>query len=316
MTSSSPSPCVSIILPVYNSAKLLPAALESAFAQTFQDFEIIAVNDGSTDDTAQVLKQYEPRIRIMHQANAGASSARNAAIRVAQGEFIAFLDADDIWEPQKLALQVEAMRADAKLGVCYTECLYFDEEKSWLANFGRHPQMSGMIFDAILADHFISMSSVLVRKRCLDEVGLFDESLIGSEDYNVYLRLAKKYPYHFVNQPLVRLRCHDGNLSGNLPQMCRDEIANLDKIAAMFPDMAIPKRRLSAQLLYRFGQYHFDAHDFKLARECFARSIRFGPLRLKSYIYLVASSLPLGLLQTLRNVVRAVRGVGRPHPAS
>lgn len=316
MTSSTSPPCVSVIIPVYNSAALLPAALESVFNQTFQDYEIITVNDGSTDNTAQVLQGYEPRIRVFHQSNAGASSARNAGIRAARGEFIAFLDADDIWEPEKLELQVAALRAHQAAGVCYTEGFYFEGEKSWICNFGDNPQTSGMIFDAILAKHFISMTSVMVRRSCLDEVGLFDESLIGSEDYNLFLRLAKKYPYQFVERPLVRLRCHDGNLSGNLPQMCRDEIANLDKIATMFPDITIPKRRLSGEILYRFGQYHFDAHDFKLARECFARSIRFTPTRLKSYLYLAASSLPFGLLQLLRNLVRAVRGVGRPHPAS
>ena len=316
MTSSSSKPCVSVILPIYNNAALVPEALESALNQTFQDFEIIAVDDGSTDNSAQVLRSYEPRIRVFQQANGGASSARNLAIREAQGEFIAFLDADDIWELNKLELQVAAFRADEKVGVCYSECVLFDTQKTWDANFGSNPHTSGMIFDAILAKHFISMSSVMIKRSCLDDVGLFDESLIGSEDYNLFLRLAKKYPYKFLETSLVRLRCHDGNLSGNLPQMCRDEIANLDKIAAMFPDVTIPKRRLSGEILYRFGQYHFDAHDFKLARECFAGSIRFTPMHLKSYIYLAASILPSGLRQSLRNIVRAVRGVGRPHPAS
>lgn len=312
---SSP-PAVSIVVPVYNGVRLLPAALESAFKQTFQDFEIIVVDDGSTDGTRELLASYGDRIRAFHQQNGGASSARNHGIREARGEYIAFLDSDDLWQPEKLAIQMVCLREHPDAGVCFTDLNYFDERNQWSAEFKRVVPPSGMMFDAILRNHFISMSSVVVRRKCLDEVGLFDESLIGCEDYNLFLRLAQRYPFQFIAQPLIESRCHEGNLSNNLPQMCRDEIANVDKIAAMFPEMRIPRQELRHEIYYRFGQYHFDASDFKLARDCFASAIRCKPLSPRAYIYWLAAVLPESLLQSLRNLLRSLKGARRSHAAS
>ncbi len=314
------NPCVSVIMPVYNAANFLSAALESALKQTFEDFEIIVVDDGSTDGTRELLQtfeqNFEPRVRVLRQANAGASSARNTAIRAARGEFIAFLDSDDLWEPQKLELQVAALRERPEAGVCFGESLYFDEEKSWDANFKDRAPAFGMIFKLLLTEHIIAMSSVMVRKSCLDEVGLFDESLIGCEDYNLYLRLAQRFPFRFLAQPLTHLRCHEASLSNDLVQMRRDEIANVEKIAALFPDMAIPQRRLCAQISFRFGQYHFDRHEFAVARACFARSLHYAPLRVGAYVYLAAALLPDSTRHLLRNALRALRGAGRTHAES
>ena len=308
---SSSQPLVSIILPVYNGAQMVCAALESAFAQTFQDFEIIAIDDGSTDDSAQILGSFEPRIRVLNQKNGGASKARNLGIESARGEWVAFLDADDIWEPQKLEKQVELMRQNPKTGVSFSECLYFDENREWNADFGaRVPAMSA-IFEAMLSEHFIAMSSVMVRRECFQKVGVFDESLVGCEDYNLFLRLARQFQFRFLAEPLVKLRCHDGNLSNDLPQMCHDEIANLDKIAALFPDLAIPKRRLKSKILFRFGGYYFDAGDFKSARSCFARALACAPLQLKNYPFLCAALLPESVRENARNVVRVVRRSGK-----
>jgi len=309
MTSAtSKTPTVSIIVPVYNSLTMLPAALETVFNQTFQDFELILVDDGSTAGSSELLKTYESRARVLTKKNGGASSARNVGIQIARGEFVAFLDADDLWDSKKLELQVAAFREKPETGVCFTECLYFDSEKEWEANFGRHDNMEGMIFDLILREHFISTTTVMIRRDCLTDIGLFDETLTGCEDYNLFLRLAEKYPYRFLAQPLAKLRCHDGNLSNNLPQMCRDEVANLDKIAELYPERGIPKNLLKSQIYFRFGQYHFDANDFRLAKNCFRNAIRFKPTKVSAYIYLTLALLPAFIRNPLRNLVRTARG--------
>jgi glycosyltransferase involved in cell wall biosynthesis len=302
------NPTFSIIMPVYNAERFLSEALDSAFAQTFTDFEVVVVDDGSTDNTAQILASYGERIRVLTQENGGPSKARNAAIRASRGEFIAFLDSDDIWDARKLELQIAVMREDENIGFCFSDCQYFDSENIWEGNMGsRVPPMEQM-FDAMLTEHFITLSSVVVRRKCVDAVGPFDESLIGCEDYNFYLRVADRYGFHFMPQSLVKSRCHADNLSNDLAQMRQDEIANLDKIAAMFPEREIDKRRLSAKILFRFGQYHFDRQEFPLARSCFARAIAGAPFRPSTYVYLAASALPAGVRQKLRGALRAVRG--------
>ncbi len=310
-----PTPAVSIVIPVYNGAHLLDATLQSVFEQTFGDFEILVIDDGSTDSTRELLASYGERIRVFEQQNGGASSARNRGIRHARGEFIAFLDGDDLWDADKLRLQVEALRADPEVGVCSSECVYFDAEKQWPANLlGRTPAR-GMIFDLLLVDHCISTSAVMVRKSCLDDVGVFDESLIGCEDYNLFLRLARKYPFRFLPQVLVKSRIHASNLSADLPQMCRDEIANLDKIDALYPELHLPIQSLQAGIWFRFGQYHFDNHDFAAARAAFWQSMRRAPSKAASYVYFGAALLPTAVRERGRAVLRAVRSKAKPDSA-
>jgi glycosyltransferase involved in cell wall biosynthesis len=316
MNSANNNPCVTVIVPVYNSVHLLPAALETVFNQTFQDFEIILIDDGSTDGSLELLKTYESRARVLTQTNSGASSARNKGIAMAHGEFIAFLDSDDLWDPKKLEMQVAVFRENPETGVCFTDCLYFDATKEWDGNFRRYPNLNGMVFDALLVDHFVSTSAVMVRHDCLKDVGVFDETLIGCEDYNLYLRLAQKYPYRFIPEPLVKLRCHEGNLSNNLPQMCRDEISNLDKIAEMFPEMEIPKNKIKSDIFFRFGQYYFDANDFRSAKKAFRAAIKFKPKKFTAYIYLLLSIMPSALRSPLRNIVRSLRGTRQQNVAS
>ncbi len=304
---SLPNPAVSVVIPVYNGAHLISASLESVFNQTFQDFEVLVVDDGSTDGTRELLQTFEPQVRVFHQPNGGASSARNHAIRQARGEFIAFLDGDDLWEPRKLELQVETLRAHPESGLCSTECVCFDEKREWPLHLLANVPDAGMVFDLLLVDHCVTTSAVMVRRACLDDVGCFDESLRGAEDYNLFLRLAKKYPFRFLRETLVKSRIHAGNLSANLAQMCRDEIVNLDKIDALYPELRLPRRKLQAGIWFRFGQYHFDNHDFSNARVAFAESIRRAPLRAPSYIYFFASLLPGTPRERARDVVRIAR---------
>ncbi|MBI3650622.1 MAG: glycosyltransferase family 2 protein [Acidobacteria bacterium] len=256
---ASPSkPLVSVIMPTYNNALYIGAALDSVLQQTFQDFEIIVIDDGSTDNTAEVLQPYRDAIRYLKKANGGPSSARNLGIALAQGEFIAFHDSDDTWVADKLALQLDHFAQNPEVGVVFTGSHRYNAKGIVDSNIRKgHTMPTGMIFDKILTDHFIAMPSVMVRKSCLDHIGLFEEGLIGNEDFNLYLRLARHYAFGFVNKVLVHIRLHEHNLSDNLAQMCEDEIKNLDKIAALFPDARIPKRQLSGRIYARFGRYYF-----------------------------------------------------------
>ena len=204
-----------VIIPTYNRRDLLEEAIESVLQQSYRDFELIVVDDGSTDNTADFLKQLPGDIRVLSQENRGPSAARNAGIAVANGEFITFLDSDDKWLPDKLAIQIEFMHAHPEAMVCYTDAI-------WIRNGVRvnpkrhHSKKSGWIFEDCVPLCIVRPSSVLMRRKFFDEVGLFDEALPSCEDYDLWLRAALKMPFHFIEQQLIIKRGgHKGQLSAN-----------------------------------------------------------------------------------------------------
>ena len=286
-------PLVTVVIPAYNAAKYLIESLDSVLAQSFGDFEVIVVDDGSTDETPEILTPYLDVIRYIRTENRGPSSARNLAIRESRGELIAFQDADDVWLPEKLALQVELLEARPGLGVAFTGSERFNERETLDCNLTTgSPVPSGWVFDELLSRHFIALSTVVVRRSCLDAVGGFDESLVGAEDYNLFLRLAHSYQFGLVSKVLVRKRCHDEGLSEDLESMYRDEIANLDQIADLFPNAHIRTARLKAEIHLRFGRYYFTRSDYQKARRCFVRALRQPASPWEALVYLAVSTLP------------------------
>ena len=195
-------PAVSVIIPTYNRAVLVQQAVESVLKQTFRDYELIVVDDGSTDGTDRALERFGGRLRYVYQTNRGPSAARNRGVHEAQGAFIAFLDSDDLWVPQKLARQLTALRDRADRLVCYTD-------EIWIRRGVRvnprkkHHKHSGWIFAHSLRLCLVSPSSVLMRREFFDEVGFFDESLPVCEDYDLWLRASSRMPFLFVREPLI-----------------------------------------------------------------------------------------------------------------
>jgi glycosyltransferase involved in cell wall biosynthesis len=294
MITSPKQPLVSVIIPTYNNAHFLCASLDGILNQTFRDFEIIVVDDGSTDDTETIVQPYLDSIRFFRKVNGGPATARNLGIKNSTGEFIAFLDADDLWLKTKLELQVNHLQDNPRVGLVFTDAVRFDAEGNFRPSFretyGYVP--SEKIFEQLLFNHFIALPSVMVRRRCLDDVGWFDESLTGAEDYNLYLRLARKYEFGFLDKVLVHIRLHGASLSDNLAQMCEDEIKNLDKIASLFPDAEIPKRKLAGRIYARFGRYYFSQQRFREARDCFTQAFLHAPLQVGALPFFFLASLP------------------------
>lgn len=196
------SPRISVIIPTYNRAWTLRAAMDSVLAQEYPSFELLVIDDGSTDETPELLREYGSRIRIFRQPNRGVSAARNRGIAAARGSLIAFLDSDDRWLPGKLAAQAAFFAANPDALICQTEEL-------WVRNGvrvnprRRHQKRSGIIFEPSLALCLVSPSAVMVRRRLFDEFGLFDESLPACEDYDLWLRVSRKYPVHLIETPLI-----------------------------------------------------------------------------------------------------------------
>jgi glycosyltransferase involved in cell wall biosynthesis len=203
-------PKVSIIIPTYNREEYIVDAIESLLSQTFRDFEIIVIDDGSTDNTKQVLSKYGDKIRYIYQVNSERAVARNKGIEASKGEYIAFLDSDDLCMSNRLVEQVNVLDSKPDVGLVYANAIYVDYAKNIVIDKTAYIQRpSGFIFRYIvLAKDIFSPSQVLVRRSCFNKVGYFDHSTIPAEDWDMWLRIAKVYKVEHIPRPLVKYRLH------------------------------------------------------------------------------------------------------------
>jgi glycosyltransferase involved in cell wall biosynthesis len=220
MTKQAKNPKVSVIIPTYNRGWILREAIDSVLAQDHRDYELIVVDDGSTDDTRQILGSYGRDIVVLQQPNRGVSGARNRGIAESRAPLVAFLDSDDLWLPQKLTRQVAFFQSKPDALICQTE-------ETWLRNGARvnpkkrHRKPAGQIFEPSLALCLVSPSAVMIRKPLFDAVGLFDERLPACEDYDLWLRISCRHPVFLIDEPLIIKR------GGHADQL--SQAAGLDK---------------------------------------------------------------------------------------
>ena len=221
---------ISVIIPTYNRRNTLPRAVESVLNQTYKPIEIIVVDDGSTDGTKEMFSEMYPLVRYIYQANSGVSSARNKGINSASGDWIALLDSDDEWLPDKLDRQVKLLQDNAEIRFCHTN-------EIWIRNNVRinqkkkHQKYGGNIFNKCLDICRISPSSSLFHTSVIKDVGLFDESLDVCEDYDLWLRITAKYPVLFLDQPLIKkFGGHSDQLSRVFGGIEQYRIRSLEKI--------------------------------------------------------------------------------------
>lgn len=204
---------VSTIIPAYNAAAFIGETLDSLLAQTYDKQEIIVVNDGSTDRTADILVDYGDAIRVLSQENSGQAAARNLGARDARGEFLAFVDADDIWLPNKLELQIAKC---GSLAMSYTNSVYFgDHLDSEIVKSDVTSQHSGNVLKQLVQENFITASSVMLRADVFRKLGGFSPRFTGIEDWYLWLAVAAEHEIGYVDDVLVRYRLHGGMTSMN-----------------------------------------------------------------------------------------------------
>ncbi len=221
---------ISVIIPSYNRKYLINRAINSVINQSFQPFEIIIVDDGSTDGTYKYIDQFFPEIKIIKQLNNGVSSARNLGIKKALGNWIAFLDSDDEWLSKKLELQKKAIDQSDNNLICHTN-------EIWIRNgvrvnqMKKHQKYGGFIFEKSLDICRISPSSVLINKKIFEDIGNFDKTLKVCEDYDLWLRISSKYPVCYLDKMLIKkYGGHDDQLSRNTIGIEQYRIQSLEKI--------------------------------------------------------------------------------------
>ncbi|MGK7927409.1 MAG: glycosyltransferase family 2 protein [Spirulina sp.] len=212
-------PKISIIIPVYNGEQTIQATLDSILSQSFQDWELIISNDGSTDRTLEIIEAIpDPRIQIISDSNAGLSESRNRGIRIATGEYISFLDADDLWSPDKLEAQLQALENNPEAAVAYSWTDYIDEKGNKVQS-GLHGSPKGNVLPELFVCNFLENgSNLLVRREALDRVGYFDTSLTSAQDWDLYLRLAECYHFVPVSRVQIFYRILSTSFSTNLPR--------------------------------------------------------------------------------------------------
>ncbi len=289
-------PAVSVIIPTYDRMEMLGAALDSVAAQTFQDFEIVIVDDGSTDGTREYVASRSERIRYFWQPNQGVAEARNHGLRVIHSEFVAFLDSDDLWKPEFLDKTVSLLRQNPDLALVYTRFTSMDAAGRVLPRHNKTP-FAGDVTLRLFASTFIHTSAVVARSHVIRDAGGFDGRLSHNEDYDLWLRLSLRHRFGLIPEPLCLRRCHPNSLAHN---GCTPEVllrkANL---LHRFYEHGGGKPKIDAQVAndrlakvyYTAGKALCRAGRSKEARDALRRSLEFDRGRLKTWLWYLRSGL-------------------------
>ncbi len=300
---------VSVVIPVYNGAATIGRALESIFAQTFTDNEIIVVDDGSTDRTRAILEQYGDRVRLVVQPNCGPAAARNNGARHSSGEYLAFLDADDVWMPRKLELTVAAMLADPDAALVYSDMIVVNEAGEGFRRSHIRPDTAhAPSMDEMLARIWpIMPSTVVMRRTAFDRTGGFCEQLIGPEDIHFWL-LAREQE-HFIYLPDRLVRFTFGQLYPKVLNRV-GPTAIVDLIRARYGSRAdgLVKDfiRHRVRMIANAGVVEMSRGNLVGARRCFMRVLRYDRFHMKSYLRIARTYLPARIARALSG--RAARG--------
>ncbi len=279
-------PKVSIVIPAYNSMKYLPDTLSSVWRQTFTDFEVLVVNDGSSDNIKEWASQVkDSRFKFISQANQGVSAARNAGILASQGDYIALLDADDLWAPTKLETHVLCLDKNPKVGLVCSWTAMMNAQGQPTGRFMK-PVADGNIYTKILVKNIIDCPSVLVRRSCFNEVGLFDTNIRYNEDWEMWIRIAARYEFAVIKEPLVYYRQHPNNVSKN---WCQMQLGFTKVIKSAFNSAPSELQHLKnpsyghANLVLAWKALQSKDKDFKLAANFRADALHYDPKQILSH---------------------------------
>jgi glycosyltransferase involved in cell wall biosynthesis len=296
---------ISVIIPTYNSDKFISEAISSVLRQTYTDYEIIVVDDGSTDSTKEIIENNFPEVSYFYTTNQGVSRARNYGIQRARGEFIAFLDADDLWLPEKLEKQIGVFNADQELMLVFTEHRFFDANGIREATFSKKERlMKGDVVKNIFLHSHVALPTVMVRKNIFQEIGYFEEDLNVAEDDNLWIRIALKFRIHLLDEVLVHCRMTENSLSRTTTNVVTGVLKNVELIEKKYPDL---RKRLGRVNIHRkksyiysdYGYFYFSSGDYEMSRRYYLKSITYYP-NISSLIYLFISFFPTSIIEKVR----------------
>lgn len=277
------SPLVSVIIPCYNCRHFIARALESVKRQTYKNIEIIVVDDGSSSaDTKEFITNNYSDIIYFYQKNQGPAAARNRGIKLSKGKYIAFLDSDDVWLPNKIENQMKIMSKKNDISLIHTGRVNVSGDKKKVL---KRNLPSGDIFDFLLKQDFITTSSVLVTRDCIYDVGMFDENLIGVEDYLLWLKIAHRYKCFYLDIPLVEYHLHGQNISLDH----KKRVGNLLKLGDAFGKIFDQEPNHSKNIFLsgnsiEISRQYFKLRNFPMAFFYFFDSITKNPFVILQYL--------------------------------
>ncbi|BBD54714.1 glycosyltransferase [Planktothrix agardhii] len=244
---------ISVVIPVYNGAKTIQQTINSVLNQTFKDWELIIIDDGSQDSTVKIIREIEDsRIRIFSYDNGGLSLSRNRGIHHAQGEYITFLDADDLWTSDKLEAQFQALEEHPEAAVAYSWTDYIDQSSQFLHS-GRHITMNGDVYQHLLVNNFLENgSNPLIRKQALNQVGGFDSSINSVADWDMWVRLAALYQFVAVPLPQILYRVSTHSMSSQIKNQERECLKVIEKAFEQAPESLQSLKRKTLAQLYKY----------------------------------------------------------------
>ncbi len=317
-------PRVSVIMPVLNGESYIGEAIRSILDQTYRDAELIVVNDGSTDSTGTIIEGFADKIalkHIVHSERQGIPPSMNDGVRHASGDFIAFLDHDDAWLPTFLETQVAYLDAHPEVGMVHSDFQTIDSQGNVIeysvARCRNRTRPSGQVFRQLFLDSFVVGNSVLIRRECFDQLGLFDEGLRWG-DYHMWLRIALRYRVDFVDQVLTKYRQHSSQstrtIDPNEPVQDSVGLQTLRKLLDSFPEVldqlgqrAINERM--ATLYFDMAYIWWSGDAFVNARSCLHKAIRLAPFNFRYYVLYAAALLSPSLSRSLQGWWRRLRNV-------
>lgn len=299
-------PLVSVIIPAYNSEKYIGAAIDSVLAQTYKNYEIIVVDDGSTDNTSEVVNKYiipqtidrrQPTVKYIYQQNKGPSAARNKGIKESNGEYIAFLDSDDMWLPEKLNRQMEFFASSDGYGLIFIGHYLINEMGSCVTTHKiDHPETITGVKSFLFGNPHLGTSTIVIPKKCFDEVGLFDETLMAAEDIDMWIRISRKYKVGCINEPLVRIRFRERSQSTR-KDFAHNGRLRLYKKIFNYPELKnkrILKLKANSYMFFSIAKTFCENDDTLGARKMMIKSFLNFPFHFlykKNYIALLIYSV-------------------------
>ena len=305
-------PKVSVIIPTYNRSHYVGEAIDSVLGQTFKDLEIIIVDDGSTDNTKQVLKNYASSIHYIFQEKKGRAEARNKGLKAAKGGYIAFLDDDDIWLPNKLEKQIIFLDAYPNIGLVHTFTEVIDEggrllgkETGSRLKLYKKAMRIGYTYEGMSQLCVMFMSTVMVRKECLNKIGLFDSRTESFEDWDFYLRFALKYRIDTIPEPLVKSRIHQKQ--STRVEFTQGRIGTSMKHLSLLdshPDFSSGNRIRHNFYVHLANAYYID-RQFTMFRIYALKILKLNPLSLfcsRLGIHFLMAMLPPNLMQKIQKI--------------
>ncbi len=310
---------ISVVVPAYNAERSIGETIESILNQTMPPTEVIVIDDGSLDGTAGVVRGFGTRVKYERQENAGASAARNRGIALAKGEYLAFLDADDLWLPQKLEKQIALLERNPDLRWVYSDAFIFaDGQPESTTRVGRHLKLrSGNIFEALLLGDFIASPTPVIHREVFARLGAFliqPPRFVYAEDWEMWLRIAQYYPVGLVDEPLARYRMSTDSASQSLGSIRRHEIAVelLGSVIRRNPKVtaALAHKAMHNVCLASAGRM-IQQTAIPEARAVLKEAFRHRASA-RALAYLALAYCPANLQRTLRGLRRRIKGIPSP----